>query len=99
MSNKIDTLEEKKKWYIFVKERINELTQKEKDSGELLLTEVREHITLAVALLEKIRTESAKLKEGSSEHKNKIFSPWEKRLDEAVEPNMLSEASNRRETE
>jgi hypothetical protein len=99
MIDKIDTLDEKKKWYLFVKERIKFLTDKEKDKGELLLTEVREHITLAVALLEKIRSESSKLKEDAGEHKNKMFEPWEKKLTESIEPKMLSEESNRRETE
>jgi hypothetical protein len=97
MTDKIDTLEEKKYWYGFVKNRIKELTDKEKAKGELLLTEVREHITLAVALLEKIRSESSKLKEDASEHKNKMFEPWEKKLTDSIEPSILHDS--RSETE
>jgi hypothetical protein len=99
--NKIDTLEEKKKWYVFVKERINTLLAKEKEKDELLLTEVREHVTLAVALLEKIRSESSKVKDNAGETKNKMFLPWEKTLtkDPTQDIELLKENKSRRESE
>jgi len=94
--SRIDTLDEKKKWYEFVKSRIKILTDKETEKGELMLTEVREHVTLAVALLERIRAESSKLKDSSADVKEKTFKPWEKHIDEGAN---LKEEISRRETE
>ena len=59
MSGKINTLDEKVKWYKFVESRIEGLKKKEEEKGELsLLTEMREHTTLAMVILERIRAES-----------------------------------------
>jgi hypothetical protein len=100
-NEKINTLDEKVAWYIFIKKRIDTLLAKEKEKDELLLTEVREHVTLAVALLEKIRSESSKVKDTPSDMKSKTFSPWEKTLtkDPTQDIELLKENRSRRESE
>jgi hypothetical protein len=71
----IDTLKEKVELYQEVKKRIEMLKRIEEQTGGLPLPEVREYISLAVQLLEKIRDEKEKTK-SIEEIKRGAFKEW-----------------------
>lgn len=73
----VDTLKEKIELYKRLKERIEKLREREEES-DVILTEYRESIALALQLLEKIRDEVV-AGETAENIKEEVFKDWLKK--------------------
>ena len=79
-STNIDSLKERENLYGLIKKRIENLVEKEKETG-VVNPELRESIATANAILREIRVEAFGYREDPDEMKNRVFGEWMAKID------------------